>query len=93
MAVNASEAPALASKSASSKTDATLTDASCDATVAAVSASVVEDAAGHSHVVHHRSGFWGLAIGSIGVVFGDIGTSPLYAFQAGSAAGLGARWR
>ncbi|MDQ0475159.1 potassium transporter Kup [Labrys wisconsinensis] len=32
---------------------------------------------------HHRrgSGFWGLALGSIGVVYGDIGTSPLYAFR------------
>ncbi|MGY3110052.1 hypothetical protein ACVWW7_006679 [Bradyrhizobium sp. LM6.9] len=27
------------------------------------------------------SGFWGLTLGSIGVVFGDIGTSPLYAFH------------
>src|ERR1700744_1818410 len=27
------------------------------------------------------SGFWSLALGSIGVVFGDIGTSPLYAFR------------
>ena len=26
-------------------------------------------------------GYWPLAIGSLGVVFGDIGTSPLYAFQ------------
>src|SRR6185312_16199373 len=26
-------------------------------------------------------GFWALALGSIGVVFGDIGTSPLYAFR------------
>ena len=25
--------------------------------------------------------FWALALGSIGVVFGDIGTSPLYAFK------------
>src|SRR5262245_16309676 len=25
--------------------------------------------------------FWGLPIGSIGVVFGDIGTSPLYAMR------------
>ncbi len=25
--------------------------------------------------------FWALALGSIGVVFGDIGTSPLYAFE------------
>jgi KUP system potassium uptake protein len=28
-----------------------------------------------------RSRFWALALGSIGVVFGDIGTSPLYAFK------------
>jgi KUP system potassium uptake protein len=36
------------------------------------------------------SGFWALALGSIGVVFGDIGTSPLYAFReavAGAAQG------
>ncbi|HEY7844730.1 MAG TPA: potassium transporter Kup [Bradyrhizobium sp.] len=31
------------------------------------------------------SGFWALALGSIGVVFGDIGTSPLYAFRAAVA--------
>ncbi len=34
---------------------------------------------------HHgrgRFGFWAMSIGSLGVVFGDIGTSPLYAFQA-----------
>ena len=29
----------------------------------------------------HSSSFWNLALGSIGVVFGDIGTSPLYAFR------------
>ena len=37
-----------------------------------------------------RSGFWALTLGSIGVVFGDIGTSPLYAFReavAGAAQG------
>jgi KUP system potassium uptake protein len=33
---------------------------------------------GHSH---RRPGFWGLVVGSIGVVYGDIGTSPLYAFR------------
>src|SRR4029077_2182587 len=27
------------------------------------------------------TGFWALTLGSIGVVFGDIGTSPLYAFH------------
>jgi KUP system potassium uptake protein len=29
----------------------------------------------------HGPGFWGLALGSVGVVFGDIGTSPLYAMR------------
>lgn len=30
---------------------------------------------------HRGARFWPLAIGSVGVVFGDIGTSPLYAFR------------
>jgi KUP system potassium uptake protein len=29
----------------------------------------------------HKEGFWALALGSVGVVFGDIGTSPLYAMR------------
>ncbi len=33
-----------------------------------------------------KSGFWALTLGSIGVVFGDIGTSPLYAFREAVAA-------
>ncbi|WP_068875773.1 potassium transporter Kup, partial [Phenylobacterium sp. CCH9-H3] len=28
-----------------------------------------------------KEGFWALALGSVGVVFGDIGTSPLYAMR------------
>jgi KUP system potassium uptake protein len=28
-----------------------------------------------------QAGFWALVLGSIGVVYGDIGTSPLYAFK------------
>src|SRR6476661_4046947 len=32
------------------------------------------------------TGFWALTLGSIGVVFGDIGTSPLYAFRVAAAA-------
>jgi KUP system potassium uptake protein len=32
------------------------------------------------------SSFWALTLGSIGVVFGDIGTSPLYAFREAVAA-------
>jgi KUP system potassium uptake protein len=37
-----------------------------------------------------RSKFWALSLGSIGVVYGDIGTSPLYAFrEAVTAAAAG----
>ena len=35
---------------------------------------------------HSKTGFWALTIGSIGVVYGDIGTSPLYAFREAIAA-------
>jgi len=30
---------------------------------------------------HSQSSTWGLVLGSMGVVYGDIGTSPLYAFR------------
>lgn len=30
---------------------------------------------------HHKSSQWKLALGALGIVFGDIGTSPLYAFR------------
>src|SRR3954465_6639670 len=33
-----------------------------------------------------RTTFWALTIGSIGVVYGDIGTSPLYAFREAAVA-------
>ena len=35
----------------------------------------------------HQMGFWPLALGSIGVVYGDIGTSPIYAFREAVHAG------
>jgi KUP system potassium uptake protein len=35
-----------------------------------------------AHEAPVSSSFWALTLGSIGVVFGDIGTSPLYAFHA-----------
>jgi KUP system potassium uptake protein len=37
-----------------------------------------------------KIGFWSLALGSIGVVYGDIGTSPLYAFREAVLAASGA---
>ena len=35
---------------------------------------------------HSGGGFWALTLGSVGVVYGDIGTSPLYAFREAVAA-------
>jgi KUP system potassium uptake protein len=46
-----------------------------------VSAPVGETPVAGSAGVRSNAGFWGLALGSIGVVYGDIGTSPLYAFR------------
>ena len=36
---------------------------------------------GASGDARHHASFWTLTVGSIGVVYGDIGTSPLYAFR------------
>ena len=38
-------------------------------------------AAEHRGASVHKGGFWALALGSVGVVYGDIGTSPLYAMR------------
>ncbi|MFZ2160094.1 MAG: potassium transporter Kup [Bradyrhizobium sp.] len=38
---------------------------------------------------HPRAGFWGLTLGAIGVVYGDIGTSPLYAVRESVLAAVG----
>ncbi|PTM53392.1 potassium transporter Kup [Phreatobacter oligotrophus] len=48
------------------------------------------DANGHNGgPAHTQASFWGLLIGSIGVVYGDIGTSPLYAFREAVTAAVG----
>ncbi|HEY1239522.1 MAG TPA: potassium transporter Kup [Bryobacteraceae bacterium] len=61
-------------------------------TVPAPQATVPAEAAADSP---SRGAFWPLTLGSIGVVYGDIGTSPLYAFReavnAASPAGTVAR--
>ena len=36
------------------------------------------------------AGFWALTLGSVGVVYGDIGTSPLYALREAVTAAVGA---
>ncbi len=38
---------------------------------------------------HPKASFWGLTLGSIGVVYGDIGTSPLYAIRESVLAAVG----
>jgi len=75
MAVSATEASALRADGTAEVALEPL--AGCPASLAPL-----EDAAAAGHPPHRVAGFWGLAVGSIGVVFGDIGTSPLYAFQA-----------
>ena len=39
---------------------------------------------------HPQASFWTLTLGAIGVVYGDIGTSPLYAMRESIAAAVGA---
>ncbi|WP_298093430.1 potassium transporter Kup, partial [uncultured Sphingomonas sp.] len=46
-----------------------------------VSPTGVATTAPAGHDEHHQGGVIKLALGAIGVVFGDIGTSPLYAFR------------
>jgi KUP system potassium uptake protein len=42
-----------------------------------------------THPARTGTGLWGLAVGSIGVVYGDIGTSPLYAMRVALDAASG----
>ncbi|WP_332774299.1 potassium transporter Kup [Phenylobacterium sp.] len=44
-------------------------------------AGAAQEAAEESHSPHKKDNFYALALGAIGVVFGDIGTSPLYAMK------------
>jgi KUP system potassium uptake protein len=55
-----------------------------------VSSAAAGIAGGNPHsAVPARAGFWALALGSIGVVYGDIGTSPLYAMRESVTAAVG----
>ena len=50
-----------------------------------------ETAAANGHgEAHTTAGFGALTLGSIGVVYGDIGTSPLYAFREAVMVAAGA---
>src|SRR5256885_14521109 len=39
-----------------------------------------------AHATHAPASVWALTLGSVGVVYGDIGTSPLYAFREAAVA-------
>src|SRR5262252_3334332 len=51
-------------------------------TAAGAAPSVTDSAA------HDKSNLWALALGSVGVVYGDIGTGPLYAFRVAVVAAV-----
>src|SRR5882757_9124163 len=54
----------------------------------AVKVAAVHSAAAHAPFAHHAGSPAFLTLTALGVVFGDIGTSPLYAFQV-ALSGLG----
>ncbi|HET6925764.1 MAG TPA: KUP/HAK/KT family potassium transporter, partial [Hyphomicrobiaceae bacterium] len=49
----------------------------------------VAAAPGTAEAGHTDKHFWALVLGSLGVVFGDIGTSPLYALREAVKASTG----
>ena len=83
MAVQASEAAA-STHDASSRVQSEHPHhgAAGETQLPSAAAGLAEEPTVHAHGSKGHAGFWGMAVGSIGVVFGDIGTSPLYAFQA-----------
>jgi hypothetical protein len=58
----------------------------------AITAAETPAANGHGEA-HSTAGFKALMLGSIGVVYGDIGTSPLYALREAVVAASGRRPR
>src|SRR5437763_13789228 len=44
------------------------------------------DSSASAHATHAPASVWALTLGSVGVVYGDIGTSPLYAFREAAVA-------
>src|SRR5258708_33555549 len=54
-----------------------------------IAASQTDDLTAPASAGHSRARFWALALGSVGVVYGDIGTSPLYAFRVAVTTAIG----
>src|SRR5277367_6112302 len=59
-----------------------------DRSVASAGIDRLEPALDRANYLQHAGSPWFLALTALGVVFGDIGTSPLYAFQV-ALSGLG----
>src|SRR5258708_17242830 len=57
--------------------------------LAAVQRAVI--AGKHGADVRSGAGFWALTLGTVGVVYGDIGTSPLYAMRESLVAAVRVR--
>src|SRR6202007_1455312 len=47
------------------------------------------EVAADTNGTHAQAGVWALTLGSLGVVYGDIGTSPLYALREAARAASG----
>ena len=56
-------------------------DASADRETPATTIPISSETVGGASTAARGQGFFALALGSVGVVFGDIGTSPLYAMR------------
>ncbi|MGH6683483.1 MAG: KUP/HAK/KT family potassium transporter, partial [Pseudolabrys sp.] len=54
--------------------------------IAAVAGALAADGVSETPI---KAGFWSLTLGCIGVVYGDIGTSPLYAMRESVLAAVG----
>ena len=58
-------------------------------TISSAEQAVGEVAGAQTGEGQRHAGFWGLTLGAIGVVYGDIGTSPLYAVKESVLAAVG----
>jgi len=56
-----------------------------DAPLHAVAGAAQSPAGAAPKSLHHAGNPWALTLAALGVVYGDIGTSPLYAFQVALA--------
>ena len=56
-------------------------DSTANGTAASSGAQTPTGAQAPAETASHNASYWALTLGCVGVVYGDIGTSPLYAFR------------